>query len=277
MAYTVRLIGAVIALSAGGVPGAMAQPPLAEVMLHHGVQVKGGYAAAFEAHTVPNGPVTAGSLAAPLALLAASAGRDRIDAAYAFGILAGRSGRAASPQQLAAAGQALVAMLADADRRSRIAGARVAGRVFAAPFDRSAVRPTRPAGLREALFAVLNGDDQVDQLIAMDALGLLREASAVVSLTERYHYYRQQNQRALAGGALEALARIGDPASATIITQAAADKWADGRDATALAVAFARQRVLQDGSIAVIRKALDDRSLRDQARGYLVELSASVP
>ena len=45
----------------------------------------------------------------------------------------------------------------------------------------------------------------------MDALGLLRESTAVPSLTERYAFYRDADRRALAGGALEALARIGDP------------------------------------------------------------------
>ena len=57
----------------------------------------------------------------------------------------------------------------------------------------------------------------------------------------------------------------------------AGDKWADGRDATALAVAFARERLLHDGSIALIKQALDDKSLRGQARGYLAELGAPVP
>ena len=80
----------------------------------------------------------------------------------------------------------------------------------------------------------------------MDALGLLRETSAVASLTERYYFYRDGNKRALAGGALEALARIGDPS--TIGDRQAAGrpiKWAEGKDATALAVAFARERMLQ--------------------------------
>ena len=39
-------------------------------------------------------------------------------------------------------------------------------------------------------------------------------------------------------------------------------------------MAFARERMLKDGSIAVIRQALDDKSRRDQARGYLAELGA---
>jgi len=111
----------------------------------------------------------------------------------------------------------------------------------------------------------------------MDALGQLREVGAARSLTERYRYYRDRNRRALAGGALEALTRIGDGSTIQIVRELVSDRWADGRDATALAVSFARERMLRDGSIAVIRAALNDRARRDQARLYLAELGAAVP
>ena len=263
-----------------GVTGviASAQSPLADLLLRHGVQVKdGSFDLAFDAYAEPTVPVTPGSFATPLAVLTSYGGGDQIAAAYAFGILAGRSGRAASPQELAAAGQALVSMIGSEDRRARIAGARVAGRIFASPMDQSGVAPKIPPGMLDGLFALFNHDDQVDVLVAMDALGLLREISAVASLTERYHYYRQSNKRSLAGGALEALARIGDASTTAIVTQLAGDRWADGRDATALAAAYARERMLRDGSIAVIRQALNDKSRRDQARGYLIELGSPVP
>lgn len=273
-----RMASVVLALSVTGVSAAFAQSSLVDLMQRHGVQVKdGGLDAAFDAYAVPTVPVTPGSFAAPLAVLASAGGAERIAAAYAFGILAGRSGRAASPPELAAAGRALIVMIGSDDRRARIAGARVAGRVFAAPYDRSGVGPVVPAGLTEALFAMLNQDREIDQLAAMDALGLLREPGAVASLTERYYFYREGNKRGLAGGALEALSRIGDPSTAEIIKLLAADKWAGGKDATALAVAFARERMLKDGSIAVIQQALDDKSRRNQARGYLAELGAPVP
>lgn len=278
MALKNRIAGIVLALSVIGVSGAFAQSALVELVQRHGVDLDGGSLdAAFDSYATPTVPVTPGSFAAPLALLASAGGGERIAAAYAFGILAGRSGRASSPQELMAAGQALIAMIGSDDRRSRVAGARVAGRVFAAPYDKSGVRPALPAGMLEAIFALLNQDREIDQLAAMDALGLLREPSAVASLTERYYFYREGNRRALAGGALEALARIGDPPTADLIKLLAADQWADGKDATALAVAFARERMLKDGSIAVIRKALEDKSRRDQARGYLAELGAPVP
>jgi hypothetical protein len=273
---TVRLAGFALAICVTGV-AAHAQSALTEVMLRHGVPVKdGSFAAAFDGFAAPTVPVTPGSFATPLALLVSSSGSEQINAAYAFGILTGRSGGAASPQELAAAGQALVVMIGSPDRRSRIVGARVAGRVFAAPYDRTP-RPVVPPGMIDGLFALLNHDDRTEQLAAMDALGLLRDINAVASLTERYHFYRDANQRQLAGGALEALARIGDPSTTAIARQLAADRWAEGTDATALAAAYARERMLQDGSIAVIRQALDDKSRRGQARGYLVELGAPMP
>ena len=271
-AASVALVVWVAGVAAG------AQSPLTELLQRHGVQVRdGSFEAAFDAYAAPTVPVTPGSLATPLALLTSAGGSEQIAAAYAFGILGGRSGRAASDPELAAAGQALVAMIGSVDRKSRIAGARVAGRLFAAPLDRSGSRPALPPGMVDGLFALLNHDDQTEQLAAMDGLGLLREVTAVASITERYHFYRDGSKRSLAGGALEALARIGDPSTTAIVKQLVGDRWADGKDSTALAVAYARERMLMDGSIALIRMALDDKSRRDQARGYLIELGAPVP
>jgi hypothetical protein len=277
-----RLAALVLCLIAVAVPAA-AQPMLAELMTRHGVRLPGNsYEAAFDAGAAPLIPLTAGSFAAPLAMLTSGAAGERIAAAYAFGILAGRSGRAATAAESAAAGQAFLLMIASADRPSRIAGARVAGRVFAAPFENPAAAaagavPTPPVGLAGALFAMWNQSNETEQLAAMDGLGLIREASAVSALNERYYYYRNARRRALAGGALEAMARIGHPSSVEIIKLVAADPWAGGTDATALAVTFARERVLRDGSVAVIRQALADKRRRDQARGYLGELGVPVP
>lgn len=255
-----------------------AQTPLVDVMQRHGIDVKrGAFDVAFDAYAAPTIPVTPGSFATPLAVLTSTTGKEQIDGAYAFGILAGRSGRTAAAQELDAAGQALVQMLHSEDLRSRIAGARVAGRVFAVSFERPVARPAVTANLVDAMFAMLNQDSEIEQLAAMDALGLLREATAVASLTERYQYYRDRRKRALAGGAVEALARIGDASSVGLMKQLTADRWFDGRDATALAVTFARERVLKDGSIAMIQQALNDKSRRNQARGYLAELGAPVP
>jgi hypothetical protein len=275
---TIRSAGCVLALTLLSVPVASAQATLVDVVSRHGVDVKGGRLdMAFDAGLEPTVAVTPGSFATPLAVLTTATGNEQIAGAYAFGILAGRSGRAASAPELAAAGQALVIMIGSTDRRSRVAGARVAGRVFAAPFERSGARVAVPPGLSEGAFALLNQDAEIEQLAAMDALGLIREVNAVTSLTERFHYYRDAGKRALAGGALEALARIGHSSSVILVRSLGADRWTEGKDATALAVAFARERLLRDGSIATIRQAVDDKSRRNQARGYLAELGAPAP
>jgi hypothetical protein len=281
MTLTIRAASLALAFAVTSVPAASAQSMLAEVMARHGVVAPGGnFERAFDEGMTPSAAVTPGSLATPLALMTSTTGPDRNNAAYAFGILAGRGGQASSSQELAAAGQALVRMIGDADRRARIAGARVAGRVFALPFDAPALNSEARRGLGEggrsglidALFAQLNRDSEIDQLVAMDALGLMRTASAVTALTDRYLFYRTAGKRDLAGGALEALARIGDASTIQIVKGLAADPWAGGRDATALAVAFARERMLADGSVAAIRAAADDRARRFQALGYLAEL-----
>lgn len=269
---TIRAAGLVLAFGTTSVSVASGQPMLAEVMARHGVVAPGGnFERAFDEGMTPSSPVTPGSFATPLAVMTSSIGSDRIAAAYAFGILAGRGGRAASLPELAAAGQTLVLMIGDGDRRTRVAGARVAGRVFALPFDaRTAI--VLPPGLLDALFAQFNRDNEIDQLVAMDAIGLTRSVTAVGALTERYYFYRNARKRSLAGGALEALTRIGHPSTVEIVRVLAADNWSNGRDATALAVAFARERMLRDGSLATIRAALNDPSLRFQALGYLLEL-----
>jgi len=268
-----------LALVVFGATAAPAQTALLyDLMVRYGVQLPDkSFERAFDEGLTPAVPVMPGAFATALAMLSSSIGDDRIDAAYAFGILTGRSGAAASPPELAAAGQALAQMMASGDRRSRIAGARVAGRVFASPIAPGVPGPVVPTGVTEALFSLLNASHETELLAAMDAVGLLREYQAVASLTERYTYYRTAGKRALAGGALEALARIGDPSTTAIVQALVGDRWAEGRDPTALAVAFARERMLRDGSIAIIRKALDDKSRRSQARGYLVELGAVVP
>src|SRR5262245_60276309 len=168
--------GLVLACFVTAPSGAAAQSTLDELMQRHGVDVKNGFDAAFDAHAAPAVPVTPGSFATPLAVLTTAAGAERIAAAYAFGILAGRSGRAASLQEVAAAGQILVLMVGADDRKSRVAGARVAGRLFATPYESGAARPAVPLGLVDGLFALWNRDDETDQLAAMDALGLLRTA-----------------------------------------------------------------------------------------------------
>jgi hypothetical protein len=255
---------------------AFAQSELRDTLQRQGVPLDSrGAQGAFDESVTPTIPVTPGSFAVPLAMLATSEGRDRVEAAYAFGVLAGRSAKAAAPADLAAATTSLIQMMTSTDRRTRVAGARVAGRVLAAPLD--SVPAVPPQALVDAAFTVLNQDSEVEQLAAMDALGLMRVTAAVTSLTERYTFYRGAGRRSLAGGALEALARIGDPSTVGIVRQVANDIWAGGDDATALAVMFARERMLRDGSMIALQQALNDKSRRVQARGYLIELGVPMP
>lgn len=273
----IRLITAALLAATLLAPSVVAQPALLELMQRHGVTLPArGIEGAFDDWVEPAIAVVPGSLAVPLAMLATATGKDQIAAAYAFGVLAGRSGKAADPAELAAAGQVLLQLVTSDDRRARIAGARVAGRVFAASFDDAAISGP-PPGLADALFSMLNRSDDTDQLAAMDALGLVREAEAVTALTDRYRFYRDTRLRPLAGGALEALARIGDPSTTDLVRLLVTDEWAGGKDATALAVAFARQRLLNDGSIVAIQQALGDKARRAQARAYLAELGAPAP
>ena len=156
MEYLTRAASLALAVGVSSVSVASAQSMLMDVMIRHGVHLPGGsYERAFDEGMRPSTPVNPGTFATPLAVIHSTTGGSRIDAAFAFGILAGRSGLAASPQELAAAGQALAQMIASEDRRTRIAGARVAGRVYAVPFDAppGAVTAT---GLAEALFALFN-------------------------------------------------------------------------------------------------------------------------
>ena len=257
---------------------AFAQQILNDVLLRHGIPVKGrGPEGAFDDGAVPAVPVQPGSFAAPIAVLQSGDGPDRIRAAYTFAVLAGRSARLVPPADMAAVGPILLQMVGSDNSRTRIAGARVAGRVFARSFQELGTPTGRPAGLTDALFVLLNRTTGVDQLVAMDALGLLRESSAVPSLTERFQFYRDSNKRALAGGAVEALARIGDPSSVALVKALVGDKWATRGDSASLAVLFARERLLKDGSIAKIEQVLREKMRHQQARAYLAELSDVVP
>jgi hypothetical protein len=273
MIKILRLLPFCLLLSAD----ATAQPVLIEVMELYGLELPGNdFEKAFDSGMAPTVPLTPGGFATAVGMLEVETGSNRIAAAYAFGILAGRSARGASPEELAVVAHALRRMVVADDRRTRIAGARVAGRVLAASFD-ARTRPPVPAGLVDGLFAMLNRGNEQEQLAAMDGLGLLRETTAVAALHERFAFYRDDGRRALAGGALEALARIGDASSIPLVKQLVGDKFAEGNDPTMLVVWFARDRLLNDGSISVIREAATGRRLAAQARGYLEELGSPIP
>ena len=164
MPLWIRAASLALAVGVSCVPDASGQTMLLDVLTRHGVHLPdGNFERGFDEGMAPATAVTPGSFATPLAMMTSTTGNERIAAAFAFGILAGRAGRAASQPELNAAGAALVAMIGAADRRSRIAGARVAGRIFTVPFDARVFTPV-PAGLVDALYALLNRESELEQL-----------------------------------------------------------------------------------------------------------------
>jgi hypothetical protein len=260
---------------AGGVLHAQA-PDGNAILRGAGVAVpRGGAAAAFDAGLTGPEPVPPGAFAALIVGMGPVGNAARVRNAYAFGVLAGRSARHVPPAELAGAGVALVQMLTSTDRNSRIAGCRVGGYVFAAPID-GQPPPARPGGLLEGIFGLFNTGTEAEQMAAMEAIGLLRETAAIPALAEHFTRERARDRR-MAGAALEALARIGDPQTEALVRSLASDPWGDRNDTTGLAVAFARERYLKDGSARRLQDAASDRTLGPRARAYLAELGLPVP
>lgn len=237
---------------------------------------RSGAEGAFDAGVTGPSPVPPGAFPTLVVGMGPVGPRARVRNAYAFGVLAGRSGRMVPIGELSGAGIALLQMIVADERATRIAGARVAGRVFAVPLD-GRPAPPRPAGLVEAVLLMLNVQNASEQGAAMEAIGLLGETAAAPTLTELHRAYRERNNRELAGRALEALVRIGLPGTEPLVRALAADGWGDREDAAGLAVAFARERYLADGSRARLEAAKDHKVLGPTARAYLTELGRISP
>jgi hypothetical protein len=253
--------------------GVSAQAPDGNAVLRGaGVTLpRGGAETAFDEWIPAPSPVPPGAFATLIVGMGPVSPTPRVRATYAFGVLAGRSGRSVPPPEMAGAGVVFIQMILAPDRRVRVAAARVAGRVYAQPID-GGPAPQRPTGLEAALFAMLNQPDETEQLAAIEALGLIGERAALGALVERYEFSRRENRRSAAGAALEALTRIGDASSAPIARALVGDKWGERDDATGLVVAYAREKFLKDGSIGRLQVNAADRSLGPQARAYLEEL-----
>lgn len=272
-----RVLSVGLLLAAGAATMAAQAPDGNAVLRAAGVDVpRGGAEAAFDAGLVGPSPVPPGAFATLIIGMGPVGPRARARNAYAFGVLAGRSGRNVPLGELAGAGIALLQMIADEDRNTRIAGTRVAGRVFAAPLDGKPGAP-RPKGLEQTVLQMLNVPNQDEQAAAMEAVGLLGETAAVPTLTELYRAYRERDNRRMAGGSLEALVRIGQPQTEALVRGLVDDAWGAKNDETGLVVAYARQRFLNDGSRARLEAARDDRELGPAARTYLAELGPPVP
>jgi len=196
----------------------------------------------------------------------------RGSASYAFAILAtsklGLVPETARTRALAS----LVKMISSPYQETRLAAMEVAGRAFAAPpAGDPPARPIAGDALSNALVAAMNVPNMTDQRGAMEALGRLRDRRALQALGERFVYHREHGPRQQAVAALEALARIGDPATAGLIRPLVDSVWTRRND-TRLAMLFARARLFKDGSEEGLRKSVDDKKDGAQARAYLVEL-----
>ena len=251
----------------------IAQAPDGNAILRAaGVEVpRGGAEAAFDMGLTGPSPVPPGAFVTLIIGMGPVGPRARARNAYAFGVLAGRSGRNVPPGELAGAGITLLQMVADEDRATRVAGTRVAGRVFATPLDGKPAA-SRPQGLEPTVLLMLNTPNPLEQAAAIEAVGLLGETAAVPTLTELYRAYRERDNRQMAAGALEALVRIGEAQTEPLVKSLVGDVWGEKEDAAGLVVAFARQRFLNDGSRTRLEAAKDHKTLGPAARAYLTEL-----
>lgn len=266
-----RSIACVLVLGSAVTLGAQA-PDGNAVLRAAGVEVpRGGAEAAFDAGLVGPSPVPPGAFGTLIVGMGPIGPRARPRNAYAFGVLAGRSGRNVPLGELAGAGIALLQMIAAEERSTRVAGMRVAGHVFAAPLD-GKPRPARPQGLEQAAVMMLNTANHEEQAAAMEASGLLGETAAVPTLSELFRAYRERKDAEMAARALEALVRIGEPQAEPLVRSLVGDPWGEKDDRAGLATAFGRERFLKDGSRARLEALSGHKTLGPVARAYLAEL-----
>jgi HEAT repeat protein len=125
----------------------------------------------------------------------------RLEAIYAAGIVAKAP---LTPEQL----QRLTRALDHYDPAIRIAAGRVIERL-------------KPAGMGDALLKAVSDSQPEVRYAAMRALGALHEERAITALTEQIAFYGKGEG---AWSALDALARIGSPASVPLFRQRLLDK-----------------------------------------------------
>jgi len=212
-------------------------------------------------------------------------------------VLAVEPGGAARRDVLNAAGPTLAALTGAADPAQRYAALRVIGRVFQ---KRRQDEPVDPA-VGDAVITLLNEKDRPLKLAAMEALGAMRYERSVQALIDLFGYYKKGDE---ASGALNALARIGHAAAAPIFAEQLQSKTSSMRgiaiegiarlgdraklseveaalrgertDTVLFAGAFATA-MLTDASIDAVAEGLARSRLHDQARQYLVEITAKRP
>jgi HEAT repeat protein len=206
--------------------------------------------------------------------------RVRIQAIYTAGAIA------RAPLSAAHAGR-IVSALDHYDPAIRLAAARVAGRL-------------QVTAARAMLIKAVFDSQEPVRFAAMRALGELRDASVVRTLTEQLEHYGKGEG---AWSALDALARIADPASVPVFTARLADRdpfvrraaleglgrtgaasgaaaieaaaSSDGSPMVRAAAAFALQLLKYD-AVARLASTLDSDRQAQQVAGYLLELGPTV-
>jgi HEAT repeat protein len=246
------------------------------------------------------GPAAVGVRPVPLDVLTAlrAAARDdnarvALEALYGFGVLAVEPAGSRRRELLRAAGPQIAALVGATDPAIRHAAVRVMGRLFTPRPHDDPIETT----VGDAVITALNDSDRAVKVAAMESLGAMRYDRAVRALTDLFQYYGKGESAeaaldalariangasvplftaqlagknaSLRGIAIEGLARVGDTTRIADVQTAAA---ADRGDRVALAAAFASV-LLANGNIDRIVDALTRSKLRDQARGYLVEVA----
>jgi HEAT repeat protein len=225
-------------------------------------------------------PVPAGLVTALLQAVDDENDKVRLDAIYAAGVIA-KAPLAAD--QVAR----LIKALDHYDPAVRAGAARVIGRL-------------KIAEAGDALGKAVNDSQPEVRYAAMRALGAIRDTRAVAALTEQFVYYKKGEG---AWSALEALGRIGVPASVPLFTErlqdkdpylrrAAAEGLGRAGDATAIealernatsdespmvriAMAFALQKLGRNYATRVI-DLMAASKVQAQGQEYLIELGPSM-
>jgi HEAT repeat protein len=248
------------------------------------------------------GPLALGPRPVPIEVLVAlrTAARDdnprvRLEAMYAFGVLAVEAGGDRRRELLQASGPDLAAMIGAVDPAHRYAALQVIGRVFERrlhdePIDQS---------LGDAVISALNEKEPALQSAAMQALGAIRYERAVQGLMDLFQYHAKGT---MAESALDAIAHIAHPSSAPLLVAQMASKSVtlkgmaieglartgdrarlgdiqsairtDHNGGVRLAGSFASVMLSGDavrGDLTTIIEELANPRLREQARWYLIE------
>jgi HEAT repeat protein len=236
-----------------------------------------------------------------LAAMRKESGHIRFEATYAFGVLAPRSLEKGAWTPLKTGVETLVYLLKDPQAAVRGAASQVLGRLYEtserySPANLEALNAARQ-GVGDQLIEGMNDKDTAVRVASIEALGSLRSERAIQSLSEHFDYYKRGQAAVAALDALthiahksclplfrsllkdrnddvrrlaiEGLARVGDKLTSAEIE---ADLGSERSEPAMLALAFANQRTGRAPSLDRLIAALRKPALRNQARGYLLEL-----